>query len=147
MNPATMRFQSTPAKPPELSMVTSYSPSFHRCLEERSVTFSPLAWLKLQLFLHGGDTEVGGFGICRENDLLYVEEFVSVKQRASVATVAFDDAAVADYFDDGGGSRAVSPQLCTDMDSHPSRHAAPSRATWMKRPLTPPLAAATGRSC
>jgi hypothetical protein len=64
------------------------------------LVLSPLAWLKLMLFLHGGDTEVGGFGVSREDDLLYLEEFAAVRQRVTAATVAFDDAAVADYFDE-----------------------------------------------
>ena len=31
-------------------------------------------------FLHAGDTEVGGFGVSAENNLLYVQDFVTVKQ-------------------------------------------------------------------
>jgi hypothetical protein len=59
-----------------------------------------MAWMKLMLFLHAGDTEVGGFGVSRaDNSLLYLEEFVTVRQRVTPVTVAFDDAAVADYFD------------------------------------------------
>ena len=46
---------------------------------------------------YDGETEVGGFGICREDDLLDVQEFVSVNQRASAVTVAFDEAAVAGW--------------------------------------------------
>jgi hypothetical protein len=61
---------------------------------------SPLAWLKLSLFLHGGDTEIGGFGVSSSANPLYIEQFVTVKQKVSAVTVAFDDAAVADYFDD-----------------------------------------------
>ena len=34
--------------------------SFDRPL---TLTFAPLAWLKLQFFCHMGDTEIGGFGI------------------------------------------------------------------------------------
>lgn len=53
------------------------------------------------LFLHGGETEIGGFGVSRsDDDLLYLEDFVTVAQQVSVTTVAFDDAAVADYFDE-----------------------------------------------
>src|SRR5207302_10392140 len=61
--------------------------------------FAPLAWLKLMWFCHAGHTEVGGFGISAEHNPLYVEDFVSVRQRASTASVHFDDAAVADLFD------------------------------------------------
>jgi proteasome lid subunit RPN8/RPN11 len=68
--------------------------------EPATVTFSPLAWLKLLMFLHAGDTEVGGFGISSEKQPLYIEDFVTVKQTVTAMTVAFDDTAVADYFDD-----------------------------------------------
>jgi proteasome lid subunit RPN8/RPN11 len=68
--------------------------------EPRRLVLSPLCWLKLQLFLHGGDTEVGGFGVSSARDLLYLEEFRTVRQRVTPVTVAFDDAAVADYYDD-----------------------------------------------
>src|SRR4051812_10086196 len=64
-----------------------------------ALVLSPLAFLKLQLFLHAGDTEVGGFGVSRAGDPLYVEDFVTVVQETTYVTVAFDDAAVADYFD------------------------------------------------
>lgn len=70
-------------------------------LEEpsRTLTFAPLAWLKLQYFCHAGDTEIGGFGISSSEDPLYVRDFVTVCQRASLVTVHFDDTAVADFFD------------------------------------------------
>jgi len=63
------------------------------------LTFAPLAWLKLQYFCHAAPTEIGGFGITAENDLLHVLEFVTVRQRVSAVTVRFDDQAIADFFD------------------------------------------------
>ena len=63
------------------------------------LTFAPLAWLKLQYFCHAGPTEVGGFGISDADDLLYVEDFVTVRQQVSPAYVRFENEAVADYFD------------------------------------------------
>ena len=63
------------------------------------LTFSPLAWLKLQFFCHLGDTEVGGFGLAAAEDLLYIQDFIPVRQQVTPVTVRFDDAAVADYFD------------------------------------------------
>ncbi len=74
--------------------------------------FSPLAWLKLQWFCHAGDTEVGGFGISAAHNPLYIEEFVTLPQRTTAVTVAFDDAAVADYFD-----------VCVDRGLKPDRFA------------------------
>ena len=63
------------------------------------LVFSPLAWLKLQFFCHAGDTEVGGFAISRGDDLLHIEDFVTVRQDVSPVTVRFHDDAVADFFD------------------------------------------------
>ena len=63
------------------------------------LTFAPLAWLKLQYFCHAGDTEIGGFGISAQNNLLHVEDFVTVRQKVTAVSVAFDDDAVADFYD------------------------------------------------
>lgn len=53
------------------------------------------------LFLRDyGPTEVGGFGISSEHDLLFIEDVVLIRQRCSPVTVAFDDMAVAEFFDD-----------------------------------------------
>ncbi len=53
------------------------------------------------LFLRdAGETEIGGFGICRPDALLDVEDFVVVPQRTTAVSVVFDDRAVADFFED-----------------------------------------------
>ena len=62
--------------------------------------FAPLAWLKLKFFCHAGDTEVGGFAVSAEHDPLYVRDFATVRQYTTAVSVEFDDAAVADHFDD-----------------------------------------------
>ncbi len=70
------------------------------CVEcEPILRFTPTAWAKLLYFRDCQDTEVGGFGVTSADDLLLVEEFVTVKQDVSAASVCFDDAAVADFFD------------------------------------------------
>jgi hypothetical protein len=46
-----------------------------------------------------GETEVGGFGITAADDLLYVEDVQLVRQECTAVSVAFDDQAVADFFD------------------------------------------------
>lgn len=61
--------------------------------------FSPTAWAKLLYFRDKSDNEIGGFGITRENDLLYVDDFVTVKQTVTAISVEFDDNSVADLFD------------------------------------------------
>jgi proteasome lid subunit RPN8/RPN11 len=42
---------------------------------------------------------VGGFGITDPEDLLFVKEFVTVKQEVTCVSVGFDDAAVGEFFD------------------------------------------------
>jgi proteasome lid subunit RPN8/RPN11 len=61
--------------------------------------FSPTAWAKLLYFRDYSENEVGGFAVTTTGDLLYVEQFVTVGQVVSVASVSFDDQAVADFFD------------------------------------------------
>ncbi len=89
--------------------------------------FSPLAWLKLQWFCHTGDTEVGGFGISAANNPLYIEEFVTVRQRTTAVTVRFEDAAVADYFD-ARVDRGLKPERFARiwLHTHPGHSAEPS---------------------
>jgi hypothetical protein len=64
-----------------------------------TLRFTPTAWANLLFFCHHGRTEVGGFGVTRPEDLLLIEDFVTVKQEATVVSIAFDDTAVADFFE------------------------------------------------
>jgi hypothetical protein len=93
----------------------------------KTLTFSPMAWLKLRLFLHGDDVEVGGFGISSDNDLLYIEDFVTVKQNVTMASVEFDDAAVADHFDHRA-DEGIAPSRCGRVwiHTHPGSSPLPS---------------------
>lgn len=61
--------------------------------------FSPTAWAKLVWFCLHGETEIGGFAVTDPADPLLVIEFVTVRQQADWASIKFDDAAVADFFD------------------------------------------------
>ena len=61
--------------------------------------FSPTAWAKLIFFRDRGDTEISGFGITEPDDLLYVTDFVTIKQDATVASISLDDEAVANFFE------------------------------------------------
>lgn len=74
-----------------------------------------------------GDTEVGGFGIAHPQDLLLVEDVRLVRQVCTVVTVKFDDASVADFFDEQVdlGRR---PQQCGRIwvHTHPGNSPAPS---------------------
>ena len=62
--------------------------------------FSPTAWAKLLFLRDRGPTEVGGFGIAPAADLLYVEDIRLVEQSCTSISVAFDDSAVAEFFDE-----------------------------------------------
>lgn len=55
---------------------------------------------------------MGGFGLSSEDDLLYVQDFITVEQTTSSVTVEFADTAVADYFDS-----------CVDAGIPPARFA------------------------
>ena len=65
-----------------------------------SLRFDPRAWAKLIFFRDRGETEIGGFGLAAADDPLLIVDFLTVKQRTTAITVAFDDAAVADLFDE-----------------------------------------------
>ena len=65
-----------------------------------ALRFSPTAWAKLLSLRDLGDSEVGGFGVAAAEDLLLVEDVKLVRQTCTGASVAFDDASVADFFDE-----------------------------------------------
>ena len=91
--------------------------------------FTPYAWAKLLFFRDGGDTEIGGFGITRitGDDLLLVEDFVTVKQIDTVVTVSFDDNAVADFYEEQVDLGRRSEQFSRVwIHSHPGSSAMPS---------------------
>lgn len=62
--------------------------------------FTPTAWSKLLLMRDAGPTEIGGFGITASDDLLLVHDLRLVRQTCTSVSVAFDDRAVADMFDE-----------------------------------------------
>ncbi len=64
-----------------------------------TLRFSPTAWAKLLYLRDAGDSEVGGFGISAAEDLLYIEDVQLLRQDCDLASVVFDDPAVADFFD------------------------------------------------
>lgn len=99
--------------------------------DETTVRFSPAAWAKLIYIRDLGDTEVGGFGISRKDDLLYIEDFVMVKQECTEITVAFDDVAVADFFEDQVEMKRKPEQFGRIwMHTHPGSSAQPSGVDW-----------------
>jgi len=92
-----------------------------------TLRFSPTAWAKLLYFRDKSDNEVGGFGITEPDDLLYVRDFLTVKQRVSPVSVSFDDEAVADFFEeqvDAGRKPEQFARLW--LHTHPGMSAEPS---------------------
>jgi proteasome lid subunit RPN8/RPN11 len=92
-----------------------------------SLRFSPTALAKLLFLRDRGMSEVGGFGIARPDDLLYVEDIQTVEQQCSVVTVKFDDTAVARFFDqqvDAGRQPAQFARIW--VHTHPEMSAQPS---------------------
>ena len=61
--------------------------------------FSPTAWAKLVFLRDITDNEVGGFGITLADDLLFVTDFILVKQKVTSISISFEDESVADLFD------------------------------------------------
>jgi hypothetical protein len=110
-------------------VTTSPKPQSRRRCELHSAVlrFAPLAWLKLRLFLHAGDTEVGFFGISAEDDLLYVQDLFVPKQTTSSVTVQFHDVSVADYFEDCA-EKGIAPVRCGRVwiHTHPGDSPTPS---------------------
>ena len=88
--------KSTLPERASLNLFTDLLPGFAR---SPALRLSPTAWAKLLFLRDAGETEVGGFGISAADDLLYVENVQLVRQTCDVASVAFDDESVADYFD------------------------------------------------
>jgi len=89
--------------------------------------FSPTAWAKLLYFRDRQETEVGGFGVLSADDLLRVEEFVTVRQAVSMASVCFDDQAVADFFEAQVDAGRKPEQFCRVwLHTHPGNCPQPS---------------------
>lgn len=89
--------------------------------------FSPTAWAKLLFFRDRSESEIGGFGIAEANDLLQIKEFCTVKQEVTVASIAFDDLAVADFFEsqvDAGRKPEQFGRIW--LHTHPGNSAQPS---------------------
>ena len=94
---------------------------------EPVLRFLPTAWAKLLYFRDRGDTEIGGFGITKADDLLYVEDFVTVKQEVTGASISFDDEAVADLFDSQVDAGRKPEQFARIwLHTHPGNSAQPS---------------------
>lgn len=90
--------------------------------------FTPYAWNKMVYMLHEADTEVGGWGVSSESDLLLVHDFQLVKQKAGPASIDFDQVGMAQYACDMA-EQGYSPNECMRIwiHTHPGFGCKPSR--------------------
>jgi len=92
-----------------------------------TLQFTPTAWAKLLYLRDRGPTEVGGFGIASAGDLLLVTDVKLVKQECTSITVAFDDTAVAEFFDQCVDEKLAPAQFARLwIHTHPGNSAQPS---------------------
>jgi hypothetical protein len=92
-----------------------------------ALRFNPTAWAKLLYFREKSDNEVGGFAITEPDDLLLVKDFITVKQEVTSVSVKFDDAAVADFFEQQVDLGRKPEQFArTWLHTHPADFAEPS---------------------
>jgi proteasome lid subunit RPN8/RPN11 len=75
-----------------------------------------------------GSTEVGGFAITPADDLLYVEDVRLVQQTCTSISVAFDDTAVAEFFEEQVDAGRRPEQFGRIwIHTHPGESAQPSQ--------------------
>ena len=73
------------------------------------------------------DNEVGGFGITEAEDLLFVTDFVLVKQKVTAVSVSFEDESVANFFEDQVEAGRKPEQFARIwLHSHPGSSPEPS---------------------
>jgi hypothetical protein len=74
-----------------------------------------------------GYTEVAGFGLSSPQEPLYLDDLLVIRQRASSVSVAFDDHAVADLFDDMADREIPSQRFARIwLHTHPGASVTPS---------------------
>ena len=91
-----------------------------RVWEPPALRFSPTAWAKLLYLRDLGDTEVGGFGITRGRRSALRRGRRACAAGMHGASVAFDDQAVADFFDRQVDMGRRPEQLSGAVGPHPS---------------------------
>ena len=75
-------------------------PRLNRPTPPPSLRFNAFAWGKLIYLRDRGNSEIGGFGLSAADDPLLIVDVLTVQQCCTPITVKFDDAAVADLFDE-----------------------------------------------
>jgi hypothetical protein len=109
----------------------------------KPLRLTPYAWAKLLRLRDLGPTEVGGFGISAQDDLLLVEDVQLVGQTCTAMSVQFHDSSVADYFDRQVDQGLV-PERFARLWIHTHPGDCPIRARPTKRSSPAALARPTG---
>ncbi len=117
----------------------------HQPTQRPTLRFTPTAWAKIRTLRDLGPTEVGGFGISSPDDLLLIDDIRLVHQQCGPLSVAFDDHAVADFFDEMT-SRAALSNVLLGSGFTPIRENRPSPASSTRRPSSDASVIATGAS-
>ena len=116
---------STSAKKPHPKVADK--PKVANRPESATLIFNAYAWAKLNYLRDKGDTEVGAFGITLRDSPLTVVDVVMVKQKATCASIKFDDIAVADFFEDQVEAGRQPLQFARIwLHTHPGNCATPS---------------------
>src|SRR3954466_16086599 len=95
-----MNSASSAVKPPVKKKPSGKPKLIRRRPQVPSLRLTPYAWAKLVYLRDAGPTEIGGFGVSVWDRPLLVQDIRLVRQECDWASVAFDDAAVADFFDE-----------------------------------------------
>jgi hypothetical protein len=96
-------------------------------LHRPTLKFTPTAWGKLVYLRDRGPTEIGAFGITEVDEPLLITDVILIPQQCTSVTVKFDDAGVADFFDDQVDLGRRPEQFARLwLHTHPGDSAAPS---------------------
>lgn len=89
--------------------------------------FTPYAWAKIMWMRNHGKTEVAGYGITATEDPLLVTDFVSTKQKCTVASFDLDPYDIIEHTE-RMMDQGIPPWACTNLliHTHPGNCAKPS---------------------
>lgn len=110
---------------PDISVRSAAGKTAYPCLQ--GLRFTPRAWAKLLFFLHGGHTEISGYGISRNSNPLLVTDFRTISQDCTPASTVMKGNALSDYLL-GCAEEGLHPAECQRIwiHTHPTFSTGPS---------------------
>src|SRR5665213_1188585 len=99
VTPVTIKRETVSEREPERERPRNL-PVFRLRPAKPTLRFTPPAWAKLLYLRDRGPPEIGAFAITVPGDPLFVQDIRLMRQVCCPVTVQFDDAAVADFFDE-----------------------------------------------